>query len=324
MAKIRSFNFPAGLLSLQTLAEENLESETKNLRTIGDQLLEKSQTADGKINYIELNPRIICFPLKTETLPPATHTNCFVAGRKKFIVIDAASEEETEQTMLHALVDSLIEKNCECQAIVTTHLHRDHFGGEITLQKHLFEKFGLQIPLAAHRLTAESLAEKIEFQKFIEDGEAFDLQDETGADFRLKIIHTPGHARGLLAFYDEEFGFLLSSDNVVSSSSVVIAPPEGNLKSYLASLEKLRDLPNLRFLCGSHGAAVFGAQAKIESFITHRLEREQEIVEAMQNGAQTVGEIVEKVYVGLKPELLKLAEKSVEAHLEKLREGKKI
>ncbi len=324
---------PPVLLSLETLAKSltadergfaavkyDEQTEDRRLKTVAENLLENSQAADGKIHYIEFNSRILCFPLKTETLPPATHTNCFIVGRKRFVVIDAAAKEESEQNALHTLVDSFIEKNYECQAIVTTHLHPDHTGGENALQKHLFDKFRLQIPLAAHPLTATSMAGKVEFQKFIEDGEAFDLQDENGADFQLKTVHTPGHARGLLAFYDEESGFLLSGDNVVSSSSVVIAPPEGNLKDYLASLERLRDLPNLRFLCGSHGAAVFGAKAKIESFIAHRLEREKEIVEAIANGAKSVREIAEKVYVGLRPELFRLAGKSVEAHLEKLRE----
>ncbi len=326
---------PPVLLSLKTLAENltadehrftpiksDSKTEKERLKTIARNLLENSQAADGKINFIEFNSRVICFPLKTETLPPATHTNCFIVGRKKFVVIDAAAKEESEQNALHDFVDSFIEKNFECQAIVTTHLHSDHFGGETALQKHLFDKFNLQIPLAAHRSTAESLTGKVEFQKLIEDGEIYDLRDELGADFQLKTVHTPGHARGLLAFYDEESGFLLSGDNVISSSSVVIAPPEGNLKNYLASLERLRDLPNLRFLCGSHGTAVFGAKTKIENYIAHRLEREREIIEAIENGAKTAREIAEKVYDGLKPELFKLAEKSIAAHLEKLQEDK--
>lgn len=340
---------PPVLLSLKTLAErlpqrrgdaleinKNLtaKSDNKNqsfptaisikssapLRLCGEKLLENSNAARGEIRYIEFNSRVICFPLKTETLPPATHTNCFIVGREKFVVIDAASKDSAEQNALHALVGSLVEKNYECQAIIVTHRHPDHFGGETALQTHLREKFNLQIPLAAHQLTAEKLAGKVKFQKFIEDGEFYDLQDESDADFQLQTIHTPGHASGLLAFYDAEFGFLLSGDNVINSSSVVIAPPDGNLKDYLHSLEKLRDLPNLKFLCGSHGSAIFDAKKKIESYIAHRIEREKQILEAIKNGAKTAREIVEKVYVDLKPELVRLAEKSVEAHLEKIQE----
>ncbi|MBA3600279.1 MAG: MBL fold metallo-hydrolase [Acidobacteria bacterium] len=328
---------PPVLLSLKTLAENltadehgftqvKYDSKTKDQKqkTITKNLLENSQAADGHIRYMEFNPRVTCFPLKTETLPPTTHTNCFIVGHKKFVLIDAASTDESEQNALHALVDSFIEKDFSCRAIITTHLHRDHFGGETILQKYLKDKFGLSIPIAAHWLTAESLTGKVEFQKFIADGEAFDLQDETGADFQLLTIHTPGHARGLLVFYDAEFGFLLSGDNVVGSGSVVIAPPEGNMKDYLNSLERLKNLPNLRFLCGSHGAAVSDAKGKIESYIAHRLEREWKILEAFENGAKTPRQIVRRVYTDISPALYELAEKSVAAHLEKLYEEERI
>ena len=308
---------PPVLLSLKTLAEiSDFKSRVSNF--VAEKLLKDSQTADGIIPYMEFNPRTICFPLKTESLPPATHTNCFIVGRNRFIVIDAASKDEIERTALHDLIDRFVERNYSCEAIITTHHHPDHFGGEIALQKHLRDKFNLQIPLAAHEATAEKLRGKVEFQKLIEDNEIFNLTDETGAEFQLQSIHTPGHASGLLAFYDEESRFLLSGDNVVNSSTVVVAPPDGNLKAYLESLERLKNLPDLKFLCGSHGSAIFDAKGKIESYIAHRLERERQILEALENGNQTVPEIVAAVYINLKPELIKLAEKTVEAHLEKI------
>ena len=317
MAKIGSVNLAAGFVVAENFGGR--KSKVQSPKSASEKLLENSQAARGEIRYIEFNPRVICFPLKTETLPPATHTNCFIVGRKQFIVIDAAAKDEAEQNDLHALVDSFIEKGFVCRAIITTHSHRDHTGGEAALQTHLREKFGLRVPVAAHELTAESSAGRVAVQKFIEDGETFDLEDADGKFFRLKTLHTPGHARGLLVFYDEEFGFLLSGDNVVGSGSVVIAPPEGKMKFYLESLERMKNLSGLRFLCGSHGAAVFDAKAKIESYIAHRLEREKQILEAMENGATTAREIVERVYSDVSPALYALAEKSVEAHLEKIK-----
>jgi len=320
---------PPVLISLQELAkfepQRRRDAEEINfkisasLRLCGEKLFEKSQNCDGDIEYIELNPHIICFPLKTETLPPATHTNCFIVGRQEFILIDAASKDEAEQAKLFELVDSFIEKGYACKEIIVSHLHKDHFGGETVLQTHLRAKFGLEVPISAHRITAESLQGKVEFQKFIEDNETLKLKDESGASFEIKALHTPGHARGHLCFYDEKLGFLLSSDNVVGAGTVVIAPPEGNLKDYLNSLELMKNLPNLQHLCGSHGSAIFDAKTKIEEYIAHRIERENQILEAFQNGAQTAEEIAAIIYQNLNPNIFPLAVKSVEAHLEKLK-----
>ncbi|MGI8788126.1 MAG: MBL fold metallo-hydrolase [Pyrinomonadaceae bacterium] len=296
----------------------------KSVREKVAELLEIATAQGAQPRRIELNSRIVMFPLKTETLPPATHTNCFIVGGKRFIVIDAAAKDESEQAALNKFIGEKINRGDVCQAIIITHQHRDHTGGETALREFLREEFNLEIPIAAHELTAESLTGKIKIQKYIEDDEAFDLQNENGEHFDLKTLHTPGHARGLLAFYDEELGFLLSGDNVISLGSVVIAPPEGNMKNYLQSLERLKNLPNLRFLCGSHGAAVFGAKGKIEEYIAHRLEREKQILAAVEKGAKTPREIVEKVYTDVSPALYELAEKSVEAHLEKLREDGEI
>jgi ribonuclease/clavin/mitogillin len=297
-------------------SDQTRENISAPLRLCGEKLLEKSQECDGNIDYLEINSRHIVIPLKTPTLPPATHTNCFIAGRREFIVIDAASAESEEQEKLHRLIDQLLDRGGVCREIIVSHLHNDHHGGEIALQQHLKNR-GLDVPLAAHPLTAEKLPH-LEFDKFITDGDIYQLQDENGKQFQLQALHTPGHTRGLLNFYDEEFGFLLSTDNVVGTGTVVIAPPEGEMRDYLKTLERLRNLPNLKHLCGSHGSAIFAAKTKIDEYISHRLEREKQILTAIENGAKTPAEIVEKVYLNLKPELVRLAVKSVEAHLDKI------
>lgn len=314
---------PPVLISLKFLATENAENHRDNL-SAAEKLLEKSQKLDGDIHYIDLNSRVTVFPLRTETLPPATHTNSFIVGHKEFIVIDAASKDELELAKLFELVDAMIENDCVCKEIIVSHLHPDHFGGETILQQHLKDKFGVEIPVSTHKITAESLRGKVEFQKFIEDEQIYNLKDELGVSFKIKALLTPGHARGHLVFYDEVAGFLLSSDNVVGAGTVLIAPPEGNMIDYLNSLELMKNLPNLRFLCGSHGSAIYDAKAKIEEYISHRLEREKQILEAIESGAKTAEEIAAKIYQDLKPELFPLAVKSVSAHLEKLEKDGKL
>ena len=317
---------PPVLLTLQTLAESGQQSaigsqpKTENQRpeTIIGKLLSQSQKYDGKIRCVKFHPFISCFPVRTETLPPSTHTNCFIAGGREFVVIDAASPFVEEQSALHEYIDSLVESGNFCRALVLTHLHRDHISGANALQNHLREKYDLRVPIAAHKLTAESVKDSIEVGRFIEDNEVFDLKINDAETLSLTALHTPGHARGHLCFYDARRGFLLSGDNVLGAGSVLIALPEGDMKDYLASLERMKNLPNLRFLCGAHGAAVFDARGKIEEYIAHRLEREKQILQAIAAGAKTASEIAERIYPDLDPKLFLAAAQSVSAHLAKL------
>src|SRR6185295_2553152 len=93
-----------------------------------------------------------------------------------------------------------------------------------------------------------------------------------------------------------------------------------NMLAYLKSLERLRALPNLSVLLGGHGPAVATPYQKIDEYITHRLEREQNILAAVRAGASTPAEIVARVYTDVSPKAHAMAERAVLAHLEKLRD----
>ncbi|HXQ69226.1 MAG TPA: hypothetical protein VN844_02000, partial [Pyrinomonadaceae bacterium] len=102
--------------------------------------------------------------------------------------------------------------------------------------------------------------------------------------------------------------------------SVLIDPPEGNMHDYLDSLQRMRSLPNLSVLFGGHGPAVATPYKKIDEYISHRLEREQHILEAVREGATDPKQIVAKVYTDVSPKAYAMAERAVLAHLEKLRQ----
>ncbi|HEV8139249.1 MAG TPA: hypothetical protein VGP81_05720, partial [Pyrinomonadaceae bacterium] len=125
-------------------------------------------------------------------------------------------------------------------------------------------------------------------------------------------------ARGHLCFYDEQTGALLSGDNVVGFGSVLIDPTDGNMSEYLASLERMRALPDLSVLFGGHGPPIANPYEKIDEYIAHRLEREANILKVVREGATTPAEIVARVYTDVNPKALPMAERAVLAHLEKL------
>jgi glyoxylase-like metal-dependent hydrolase (beta-lactamase superfamily II)/8-oxo-dGTP pyrophosphatase MutT (NUDIX family) len=264
---------------------------------------------------IEFRPGFSCFPVRTPTKPPATHTNCWLIGGAEFVILDPASPYEDEQTALAQCVDKLLAEGRRAREIILTHLHPDHVGGVNALRAHL----GGRVTVAAHRLTAEALGHVIPVDRLIEDDELIELPGWNHVPaLTLRALHTPGHARGHLCFYEQATGALVTGDNIVGLGSVLIDPPEGDMRDYLASLERVRALPRLSVLFGAHGPAIATPVRKIDEYIAHRLEREANILRAVQSGAQTVAEIVAQVYTDVHPKALPLAERATLAHLEKL------
>jgi endoribonuclease LACTB2 len=264
------------------------------------------------VRRIEFLPGFVCLPLRTPTKPPATTTNCYVVGTRDFIIFDPGSPYEDEQEALAEFVAELHAQGRRPREIILTHQHPDHVGGVESLR----ERFGLNV--AAHRLTAEALEGKVRVDRFIEDGELVELEGDPSIS--LRAMHTPGHTRGHLSFYDERAGALLTGDNVVGVGSVLIDPEEGSVRDYLASLERYRHLPRLVALFGGHGPAVGSPRAKIEEYVAHRHKRERDILAAVREGAGTTSEVVARAYTDVHPKMHALAERAVAAHLLKLEE----
>jgi glyoxylase-like metal-dependent hydrolase (beta-lactamase superfamily II) len=279
---------------------------------INERFLSVPQAHGLPVRRIEFRPGFICFPVRTPTKPPATHTNCYIVGSKEIVIIDPASPFEEEQAALASCVDDLLAEGRKIREIILTHLHPDHVGGVNALVEHI----GGRVAVSAHQLTAEALDASIRVDRLIEDEELIELEGEP--PIILRALHTPGHARGHLCFYEERTGALITGDNIVGLGSVLIDPPEGNMRDYMRSLKRLRALPNLTVLFGAHGPAVGNPRVKIEEYIAHRAERETKILAAVREGANTPAEIVTRVYTDVHPKAHAMAERAVMAHLEKL------
>ncbi len=279
-----------------------------DIATASDALENRAGTYDHEGGEMVAGAHII--PVRTPTLPPATHTNCYVVGRDELVVIDPASPYDDEKARIDTYLRHLQSKGKRLREIWLTHHHPDHVGGV----NHLREVFGLRV--AAHALTAESLRGQVDVDRLIEDGERTVFRTG-GVEDHWRALHTPGHARGHLCFYEETRGHVITGDMVVSNGTVIVAAPDGDMIDYFGSLERLRALPRHGFLFPAHGPPVATALRKIDEYIAHRKARETAILDALTSPCGA-GELVPRVYIDVPKAAWPLAAANVESHLRKL------
>jgi glyoxylase-like metal-dependent hydrolase (beta-lactamase superfamily II) len=222
-------------------------------------------------------------------------TNTYLVGVDEIAVIDPGPDEPSHLDAVAACGGDRI------RWILVTHTHSDHAPGAAGLKER----------------TGAELLGFTEREGFVPDrsiGEGFRLE---GTEFRLKALHTPGHASDHLCYLLEQESVLFSGDHIMEGSTVVIAPPDGDMAAYLEALRRLRDV-RLRAIAPGHGHLIDDPKAKIDDYLTHRAEREAAILAAVGAGEETVDGIVARVYVDVSEALHPIARLSVHAHLLKL------
>ncbi len=214
------------------------------------------------------------FPVRTPTIPPATHTNCHLIGG---VVIDPASPDADEQERLFRWLDG------RCTRILLTHHHADHIGGVADLAART------GAPVLAHR----DARLPFPVQQRLDDDDVIEAE---GA--RLRCLHTPGHADGHLCFELEGRGEVIVGDMLAGIGTIVLAGSEGDLGTYLQSLERLEALGGVFY--PAHGPALADGAAIAAAYRVHRLRRNEQLREALaERAASTLFDLVETVYAGI-------------------------
>ena len=149
---------------------------------------------------------------------------------------------------------------------------------------------------------------------FTPDVSVRDGDEIVGAGWRFEAVHTPGHTSNHLCFALPERSILFTGDHVMGWSTSVIAPPDGDMSAYMASLDKLLRRSD-KVYWPTHGPAITAPQPHVRAFIAHRREREAGILDCLTGGPQRIDAIVGKLYIGLAPGLRRAAGRSVHAHL---------
>jgi endoribonuclease LACTB2 len=260
---------------------------------------------DWVVDRIEFQRGIVMVPLRSPTLPPATHTNCLLLGDEELWVVDPGSPYPEEQETLERTLALLAEEGRKAVGILLTHHHHDHVGGAVRLSR----KLGL--PIAATELTRTQVDFAVD--RIVRDGDRLDVGPRGWT-----CLHLPGHTRGHLCLIESGSGAVVAGDLVAGVGTVVIDPPEGDMAEYFGSLHRLIELrPGVIY--PAHGPVVPAGPEKLSAYVAHRLEREQRVVDALRSvGPATPAQLVPPAYPDVAPEVYGLAERSLLAHLGKL------
>lgn len=253
-------------------------------------------------SFSELAPGIRRLVAPNPSMMTGPGTNTYLFGNREVAVLDPGPVIESHLETLQQIAGAPI------RWILVTHTHPDHSPAASLLAAETGAKLlGMPAPEGDHQ-DATFRADQI-----LEDG------DQLATDeFVLQAVHTPGHASNHLCYHHPGMNWAFTGDHIIDGSTVVINPPDGDMRHYLQSLARMKEL-QFKALAPGHGEVIHDPERAINWIIDHRLERERKIVAALAANANlTARELVPHAYADVDKKLYGWAERSLLAHLLKL------
>jgi glyoxylase-like metal-dependent hydrolase (beta-lactamase superfamily II) len=242
-------------------------------------------------------------------------TVSYIIGRGRVAIVDPGPDDAAH---VAALLDAV--RGETVTHIFVTHTHRDHSPAVPRVKAATGATVLAEGPHRAARALNVGEAPRAEASNdtdFRPDRALADGEVVSGAGWTIEAVTTPGHTANHMAFAFKEANLLFSGDHVMAWSTPVVAPPDGSMSDYMASLDKLTRRLEPVYLPG-HGGAVRNAPRFVRHYIEHRKGREASILHRLGKGAADIPTLVRAIYIGLDPRLVPAAGRSVLAHLEDL------
>ena len=266
-------------------------------------------------NCTQLTPLIRRIVANNPTPVTVTGTCSYIVGRGHVAIIDPGPLLDTHiEAILQAVRQETVTH------ILVSHTHKDHSPAAAVLK----EKTGATIVgCTTHRMARPLSGGEIPVldasndHDYIPDQILTDDDLVEGPGWRLVAVETPGHMANHLAFSFPQEQALFSADHVMAWSTTVVAPPDGSMRAYMDSLDKLRTRNDVIYWPG-HGGPVHDPVRYVRALSSHRRQREASILARLKAGDSRIPHIVAAIYKGLNPALLGAAGLSVFAHLESL------
>ena len=266
------------------------------------------------IPWMEPIAGVQMFAVQSNTIPPADRTNAFLLGDEgaRRVLVDPSPGSLEELARLDRLLDTL-----KIDEIFITHHHPDHREHADAIARRLRVPIGMSQDTQARIARRKAgFFEGLEVRTY---GEGDVLTQWQGED--VKVYAVPGHDEGQLALMPESRMWCIVSDLIQGVGTVVVGGPEGNMRKYFDSLQRVIDWdPDV--IIPSHGIAL-GTTYRIRETLKHRQAREEQII-VLHNEGRSPQEMLPAIYAGLDPRLAPLALVNIHSHLQKLREEGRI
>jgi len=252
--------------------------------------------------FTELAPGMRRLVAPNPSMMTGPGTNTYLFGTEEVAVLDPGPVIDSHLQSIQEIA------NAPIRWVIVTHTHPDHSPAALELARATgAELLGRPPPDSQHQDMTFAP------DRVLEDGDQLRVD---GTD--IEVIHTPGHASNHICLRHVELNWVFTGDHVIDGSTVVIDPPDGNMKHYLESLSKVKALRPAALAPG-HGELIHEPDRAIDWIIDHRLERETKVVATLrENPGLTSMELVPHVYKDVDKKLYGWAERSLLAHLLKL------